>query len=115
MSKSHDIAFLFAGAGRPGSKHGFARRAVLETVLLDHAAFNVMFEQDIARRVARRPDWGNDVILELRERSRVFAVRAAATAGLLFGSLLSLGTEVYSSTSRFLGASEAAALPHAKT
>jgi hypothetical protein len=31
-------AFVFAGAERHGSKHGFARCAVLETVLLDRAA-----------------------------------------------------------------------------
>ena len=35
------------------SKHGFARCAVLETVLLDRAAFKVVVEQDIARRATR--------------------------------------------------------------
>ena len=48
VSIGHDIAFVFAGVERRRSKYGFARRAVLETVLLDRAAFNVMFEQDIA-------------------------------------------------------------------
>ena len=63
VSIGHDIAFVFAGAERHGSKHGFARRAVLETVLLDCTAFNVMFEQDIARRMAPRGGRGDHVIL----------------------------------------------------
>ena len=61
VSIGDDIAFVFAGAERHGSKHGFARCAVLETVLLDRAAFKVMLEQDIARRVARPGGRGNDV------------------------------------------------------
>ena len=35
VSIGHDIAFVFAGGARRWSKYGFARRAVLETVLLD--------------------------------------------------------------------------------
>jgi hypothetical protein len=78
VSKGHDIAFVLAGTERPGSKHGFARRAVLETVLLDCASFNVMFEQDVAGRVARRRGRGNDVILELLERGRVSVAMPSA-------------------------------------
>jgi hypothetical protein len=40
---------------------------VLEMVLLDRAAFNVMFAQHIARRVARHRGRGDDMILELLE------------------------------------------------
>ena len=40
----HEIAFVFDGAGRHGNKYGFARRAVLETVLLERAAFKIVFE-----------------------------------------------------------------------
>ena len=42
----------FAGARRHRNEHGFACCTVLEMVLLDRAAFTIMFEQDIARRVA---------------------------------------------------------------
>jgi hypothetical protein len=68
---NHRLAFVFAGAERRRSKYGFARRAVLETVLLDRAAFNVVLEQDIARRVARHAGRGDNVILELLECGRV--------------------------------------------
>jgi hypothetical protein len=46
---------VFAGAERRGSKHGFARCAVLETVFLDRAAFNVMFEQDRSAAAKQKP------------------------------------------------------------
>lgn len=36
-------------------------------VFLVRAAFNIMFEQDVARRVARPAGRGDDVILELLE------------------------------------------------
>jgi hypothetical protein len=71
VSKRDHIAFVFAGAGRHGREHAFTRCAVLETVLLDPAAFKVMLEEDIARRVARHRDWGDNVILELLEGGRV--------------------------------------------
>jgi hypothetical protein len=71
VSIGQQIAFVFAGAERRGSKYGFARRAVLETVLLDRAAFKVVLEQDIARRVARHGGRGDNVILELLECGRV--------------------------------------------
>jgi hypothetical protein len=45
VSIGHEIAFVFAGAERRRNKYGFACRAVVEMVLLDRAAFNVMFEQ----------------------------------------------------------------------
>jgi hypothetical protein len=61
----HETAFVFAGAGRHGGKHGFSRCAVLEMVLLDGAAFQIVFEQDIARRVAHPGGPGDNVILEL--------------------------------------------------
>ena len=53
VSIGDDIAFVFTGVEGQGSKNGFARCAVLETVLLDGAAFQIMFEQDIAGRVTR--------------------------------------------------------------
>ena len=49
----------------------FARRAVLVTVFLDRAAFKVLLEQDIARRVARHGGRGDNAILELLECGRV--------------------------------------------
>jgi hypothetical protein len=55
VSIGHNIAFVFAGAERRGSKHGFARCAVLETVFLDRAAFNVMFEQDRSAAAKQKP------------------------------------------------------------
>src|SRR5437660_798325 len=45
VSIGYDIAFVFAGAERHGNKYGFARRAPLETVLLDSAPFKVVLEQ----------------------------------------------------------------------
>jgi hypothetical protein len=60
------------------ARNRFARCAVLEMVLLDRAAFNVMFQQDIARRVASRGGRGNYVILELLECGRTsVAMRSA--------------------------------------
>jgi hypothetical protein len=74
VSIGHDIAFVFAGAWRHWNKYGFARRAVLEAVFLDRAAFKVMLNQDIARRVAapcgrwaRHGGRGENVIPELLE------------------------------------------------
>jgi hypothetical protein len=52
VSIGREIAFVLAGAERHGSKYGFTRRAVLDAVLLDRAAFKVMLNRDIARRVA---------------------------------------------------------------
>ena len=71
VSIGHDIAFIFARDEGHGNKYGFAGRAVLETVLLDGASFKVVLKQGIARRVSRDGRRGNDVILELLERSRV--------------------------------------------
>jgi hypothetical protein len=53
-----------------GNKQGFARCAVLEAVLLSRAGLQIMLEQDIATRVARR-NRSNDVVLELLECGRV--------------------------------------------
>ena len=78
VSIGREIAFVFAGAERRRSKYGFARRAVLETVLLDRAAFKVVLEQDIARRVARHGGRGDNDILELLECGRVSVVMRPA-------------------------------------
>ena len=78
VSKGHDIAFVFPGAERRRSKHSFARRAMLKPVLLDAAVFNVMFEQDIARRVPSHGGRGNDVVLQLLERGRVSVTMPSA-------------------------------------
>ena len=51
---------------------------MLETVLLDRASFNVMFEEYISRRVTRHVGRGDDVILELLECGRLsVAMRSA--------------------------------------
>jgi hypothetical protein len=90
VSIGHDIAFVFAGAERRRRKYGFARCAVLETVLLDRAAFKVVLEQDIARRVARPGGRGDDVILELLECGRIsLAMRPADAMGHFFNEKIS--------------------------
>ena len=88
VSIGHEIAFVFAGTERRRSKYGFTRRAVLETVLLDRAAFKVVLEQDIARRVAA-PGWavpcrhGDNVILEFLECGRVSVAMRPADGSVI--------------------------------
>jgi predicted SnoaL-like aldol condensation-catalyzing enzyme len=78
VSKGHDIAFVFAGAERRRSKYGFARRAVLETVLLDRASLRIVLEQNITGGVARHRGQRDDLLLELFECGRVsVAMRSA--------------------------------------
>jgi len=83
VSTGHDIAFVFAGADRHGNKYGFARRAVLEKVLLDGAAFEVVLEQDIARRVAGHGGRSNNVILKLLKRGRVSVTMRPADGSII--------------------------------
>ncbi len=78
VSIGDDIAFVFTGAEGEGSKNGFARCAVVETVLLYGAASQVMFEQDIPGRVTCLGRRGDHVILELLESSCVPVAMALA-------------------------------------
>jgi hypothetical protein len=78
VSIGDDIAFVFTGAEGQGSKNGFARCTVLETVLLDGAVFQIAFEQDIARRVTPHGGRGDNVILELPECGGVSVAMALA-------------------------------------
>ena len=47
VRKGQHVAFIFAGAERRGSKHGFARCAALEKVLLDRAGFDRRLRAEI--------------------------------------------------------------------
>jgi hypothetical protein len=78
VSKGHDIAFVFAGAERRRSKYGFARRAVLETVLLDRASLHIVLEQNITGGVARHRGQRDDLILELFACGRVSVTMRSA-------------------------------------